>query len=210
MQRFPFSRHSSYKELRCLVQALRPKDIYPCTVSSSTWSAEVSMKTLFGDLCSADLFSHDARMYELRKEVVVGDGGSDSTQESEVSQHTTPSQKRRMSAARRGSDASITFPTSVKKTKIALSSPSKPPKTVNLGIATLQPSGTESFAEGSSNIRSTAATSTATRATPTPEESVRDRVSRRVKIAEGVQHGTPWRGLQSVHGYHNESSEEEL
>lgn len=167
------------------------------------------MKTLFGDLCSADIFEHDARMYELRKEVVLDDGG-DVTQENEVSQYTTPSQKRRMSANRRGSDASTVSPTSVKKTKVALSSPMKAPETINAGRVALQPSGRESSSEGPSNTRSTAAMSTARHVTSTPEESVRDRVSRRLKVAEGLQHGTPWRGLQSVHGYHNESSEEEL
>ncbi|KAK2599218.1 hypothetical protein N8I77_010989 [Diaporthe amygdali] len=35
--RFPYSRHSSYGELRYLVGALKPKDIWPCTVDTVRW-----------------------------------------------------------------------------------------------------------------------------------------------------------------------------
>ncbi len=34
---FPYSRHSSYAELRDLVQAFKPLDVYPCTVDRLTW-----------------------------------------------------------------------------------------------------------------------------------------------------------------------------
>lgn len=62
---FPFSRHSSYEELRFLVAAFMPKDIHPCTVDNTTWTPAVSMQTLFGDLCSDTTFHHDARMDQL-------------------------------------------------------------------------------------------------------------------------------------------------
>jgi hypothetical protein len=56
---FPYSRHSSYSELRHLVGTFRPKDICSCTVSLDTWSEELSMESLFGDLCSAKMFYFD-------------------------------------------------------------------------------------------------------------------------------------------------------
>lgn len=35
--RFPYSRHSSYGEVCHLVSALRPMDIWPCTVDTMRW-----------------------------------------------------------------------------------------------------------------------------------------------------------------------------
>ena len=34
---FPYSRHSSYRELCHLVEIFRPKDIWPCTVDPENW-----------------------------------------------------------------------------------------------------------------------------------------------------------------------------
>ena len=65
---FPYSRHSSYNELRHLVSAFRPKDICPCTVDEETWTDEVSMQELFGDLCSGVKFEHDKEIREVVKE----------------------------------------------------------------------------------------------------------------------------------------------
>lgn len=59
---FPFSRHSSYNELCDLIAVFRPADIYPCTVEEQTWTEDVSMKTLFGHLCSGAGFRHDQKM----------------------------------------------------------------------------------------------------------------------------------------------------
>ncbi|RPB04492.1 hypothetical protein L873DRAFT_1359962 [Choiromyces venosus 120613-1] len=59
---FPFSRHSSHSELRGLVSAFRPRDIYPCVVNETTWNESKSVKTLFGDLCTGDEFVHDDDM----------------------------------------------------------------------------------------------------------------------------------------------------
>lgn len=61
---FPYSRHSSYNELCELVAAFRPLDVYPCTVDEATWSEHVSMRALFGEFCSANLFAHDRLMRE--------------------------------------------------------------------------------------------------------------------------------------------------
>jgi hypothetical protein len=63
-QRFPYSRHSSYGELCLLVKAFKPKDVFPCTVDANTWSDEVSIENLFGNLCSGRTFTHDSMMRE--------------------------------------------------------------------------------------------------------------------------------------------------
>ncbi|CAI7637005.1 unnamed protein product [Penicillium crustosum] len=60
--RFPYSRHSSYSELCELVAVFRPKDIHPCTVDPTTWNEDVSIRRLFGHLCSGTDFSHDSHM----------------------------------------------------------------------------------------------------------------------------------------------------
>jgi len=61
---FPYSRHASYDELRELVSALRPKDIWPNTAPPpSEWTEALSMEALFGDLCqSKDEFKYDKVM----------------------------------------------------------------------------------------------------------------------------------------------------
>jgi len=70
---FPYSRHASYSELRHLVSALKPKDVCPCTVDEDRWSEEVSMQTLFGDLCSERYFNYD-RQLRMRLQVRVDEG----------------------------------------------------------------------------------------------------------------------------------------
>ncbi|KAL9099666.1 MAG: hypothetical protein Q9163_004867 [Psora crenata] len=62
---FPFSRHSSYEELCHLVSALRPIDVYPCTIDEKRWSHETSVRNLFGRYCSGDIFAHDQKMDAL-------------------------------------------------------------------------------------------------------------------------------------------------
>ena len=49
---FPYSRHSSHDELRLLVAAFRPRDVWPNTfVKPQHWEEDMSMETMFGDLC---------------------------------------------------------------------------------------------------------------------------------------------------------------
>ena len=62
---FPYSRHSSYAELRDLVKVFKPKDVYPCTTDEAKWHEGVSIRQLFGDLCSDTIFRHDSQMREL-------------------------------------------------------------------------------------------------------------------------------------------------
>ena len=40
-------------------------DIYPCTVDDKAWEYEVSMKALFGHLCSKQIFAHDQDMNKV-------------------------------------------------------------------------------------------------------------------------------------------------
>ena len=66
MKSFPYSRHSSYKELRHLVGKFRPLDVYPCVVDENNWSESRSIRALFGDLCCGDWFAHDEEMHLLQ------------------------------------------------------------------------------------------------------------------------------------------------
>uniref|UniRef100_A0A0L0N3R6 Protein artemis n=1 Tax=Tolypocladium ophioglossoides (strain CBS 100239) TaxID=1163406 RepID=A0A0L0N3R6_TOLOC len=60
---FPYSRHSSYPELCHLVKTFQPKDIWPCTVDPEQWVEEdISIRSLFGECCSGQVFEHDLQM----------------------------------------------------------------------------------------------------------------------------------------------------
>ncbi|CAK1356677.1 unnamed protein product [Cercospora beticola] len=62
---FPYSRHASYGELCVFMDALLPKDIYPCTVDKSSWGPEHSMSYLFGHLYKIPPdFRHDKKMMQ--------------------------------------------------------------------------------------------------------------------------------------------------
>jgi len=67
-QRFPYSRHSSYDELCHLVDAFKPKDVYPCTTDVESWHEGISIQSLFGHLCSGSHFTHDREMRRLECE----------------------------------------------------------------------------------------------------------------------------------------------
>jgi DNA cross-link repair 1C protein len=67
------------------VQAFRPKDIYPCIIDRYTYTVDVSMEMLFGDLCSANIFQADK---DLHAELGFKDP------EAEESQRSTPSPSR--------------------------------------------------------------------------------------------------------------------
>ncbi|TDZ28004.1 Protein artemis [Colletotrichum trifolii] len=63
---FPYSRHSSYQELCDLVQSFRPRDVWPCTVNPIEWiKSSVSIKSLFGQFCSGDIFAFDLELEAL-------------------------------------------------------------------------------------------------------------------------------------------------
>jgi hypothetical protein len=65
---FPYSRHASYPELCHLVSALKPVDVWPCTVSPMEWIKNgISINHLFGQLCQGTTFRHDIQVDELRE-----------------------------------------------------------------------------------------------------------------------------------------------
>ncbi|PVH94753.1 hypothetical protein DM02DRAFT_675983 [Periconia macrospinosa] len=103
---FPYSRHSSYSELCALVEAFKPKDIFPCTVDETKWDPTVSMRNLFGSYCSGETFRHDAEMmsvYEARIEKQANFRRTretqSSTQDSEAQRATPPKQKKQRTDA---------------------------------------------------------------------------------------------------------------
>ncbi|QIW97420.1 hypothetical protein AMS68_002938 [Peltaster fructicola] len=69
---FPYSRHSSYEELRFVIKAFLPHEIYPCTVDEG-WTESDSMERLFSDLYPpGKTFHHDGvvrRLIEQRKQI---------------------------------------------------------------------------------------------------------------------------------------------
>lgn len=94
--RFPYSRHSSYSELCGLVNAFRPRDVFPCTVDESTWTPEISMRALFGHHCSSQIFRHDAYMMPIFRarnstQQTQGREGSDSHPNTQSVQSNTQS-----------------------------------------------------------------------------------------------------------------------
>jgi len=65
---FPYSRHSSYNELRLLVGAFRPRNVWPCTAPPAAyWTENYSMSSLFGDLCDSNGadFAYDVEMRDV-------------------------------------------------------------------------------------------------------------------------------------------------
>ncbi|KAL7920265.1 beta-lactamase-like protein [Trichoderma austrokoningii] len=64
--RFPYSRHSSYPELCNLIDALKPKDVWPCTFHLDSWRKKgISIESLFGQYCSGNMFAHDIKVNNL-------------------------------------------------------------------------------------------------------------------------------------------------
>ena len=70
---FPYSRHSSYEELRLLLEKLRPRDVWPCTApKASEYDESKSMQNLFGEVCRREEdegnlhFRWDADMREAK------------------------------------------------------------------------------------------------------------------------------------------------
>jgi len=67
---FPYSRHSSHSELRLLLAAFRPRDVWPNTFSKPQYFTEsMSMETLFGDLCDKPVGQQMAFDREMRAAV---------------------------------------------------------------------------------------------------------------------------------------------
>ncbi|OTA95572.1 hypothetical protein M434DRAFT_393633 [Hypoxylon sp. CO27-5] len=96
--RFPYARHSSLPELRHFVETFKPKDIWPCTVDPVSWlDRAITIRGLFGDICSGDVFKHDLQMDQLSemrrqlKEKSKGEENEPETQQTTVSHPGPPS-----------------------------------------------------------------------------------------------------------------------
>lgn len=105
---FPYSRHSSYSELRDLVRAFQPKDICPCTTDVDSWTGEVSIEALFGDLCSERDFKYDKL---IRQEVQQRNNDSSTTIDEATSQQPDTQQ----TGSHVGSPISNAIPQNVKE-----------------------------------------------------------------------------------------------
>lgn len=90
---FPYSRHSSYSELCEFVAAFRPKDICPCTVDEAHWSEDVSMRALFGEHCSGDVFVHDKAMREKLGLLSNSQGSTKASQKTQIADVALDAQK---------------------------------------------------------------------------------------------------------------------
>ncbi|KAJ4392811.1 hypothetical protein N0V85_006822 [Neurospora sp. IMI 360204] len=63
---FPYSRHSSYAELCHLLNAFKPKDVWPNTVNPREWLEQgITIEHLFGKHCSGSSFRHDKLMEDI-------------------------------------------------------------------------------------------------------------------------------------------------
>ncbi|KAK5105374.1 hypothetical protein LTS08_001651 [Lithohypha guttulata] len=100
---FPYSRHSSYSELRHLVGTLRPKDICPCTIDLKIWSEEVSMQSLFGDLCSGQEFRYDK---SIREEVERRAESSETQSQNQTQRDTQQSESQVLEGGEQYKDCS--------------------------------------------------------------------------------------------------------
>lgn len=66
--RFPFARHSSYRELCHLVDAFKPRDVWPCTESAHNWVDDgQTIEVLFGEHCSGNDFDYDVLLEAVKR-----------------------------------------------------------------------------------------------------------------------------------------------
>ncbi len=101
--RFPYSRHSSYSELCGLLEAFKPKDVFPCTVDENSWSPAMSVRNLFGKFCSNEIFRHDTEMmllYEARLAMEENNKRSREDTQEDTQQDTQESDDFRMARKR--------------------------------------------------------------------------------------------------------------
>ncbi|KAK0617304.1 beta-lactamase-like protein [Immersiella caudata] len=88
---FPYSRHSSYHELCHLLEVLKPKDVWPCTVDVRDWFVrDITIESLFGKYCSGNLFRHDEVMQERAKAMCIGNVNNESQVTTASASSSTP------------------------------------------------------------------------------------------------------------------------
>ncbi|CAD0101067.1 unnamed protein product, partial [Aureobasidium mustum] len=176
--------------LRELVQALNPKDIYPCTVDRSTYTYDVSMEMLFGDLCSANIFQADKELHAQ-----LGIKGPEA--DDEESQRSTPSPGRdRPDIPRqRHSEPTLkhTLPEETNHSRLSGASPVRSSSTVRHETPKKRRKTSES---GHSS---------------TPSSTQSERNVRREAMYNAALHQRWEKGFfTSVDGYHNQEPEKEL
>lgn len=105
---FPWARHASYAELCELVSAFRLRDVHPCTVDEANWTPDDSMRALFGQFCSGDVFAHDEEMMKTWERRVNADmdaprGEKRKQQETQETESSGESQEAWQGAIRKSS-----------------------------------------------------------------------------------------------------------
>ncbi|GAB7351741.1 hypothetical protein MBLNU459_g2325t2 [Dothideomycetes sp. NU459] len=235
---FPFSRHSSYEELRHLVAAFQPKDVYPCTVDHKKWTPEVSMETLFGDLCSTQTFLHDKSMHALttrqsRASDLNSSKSEQQQQQQQQQQLNSPDDERHPphspSATPPGNDSKANPAATPQQPASAnhetKAQPAPQPATTNIIAATPAPAAVAALSRSRPSAaephtpapaRATASVQPAAGAKRGGTSPVAAGASGRAKKRKEVEAsvlgtgGKTWAGLRSVSGYHNQEPEREL
>jgi DNA cross-link repair 1C protein len=170
------------------VQAFRPKDIYPCTIDRYTYTADISMEMLFGDICSANIFQADK---ELHAELGIKDA------EVKESQRSTPSPPRDRSKS----------PTPI-PAKLVLDY-------VQTGESTQPETSKASMNRSSSTVRLETphkrARTSRSRHSSTPSSTKSEKDARKEAMFHAALNQKWEKGFfTSVDGYHNQEPEKEL
>jgi DNA cross-link repair 1C protein len=62
--RFPYSRHSSYPELCNLIDAFKPKDVWPCTFHLESWQEKGDLTSCFNRTSWEALLTRYAQTFQ--------------------------------------------------------------------------------------------------------------------------------------------------
>ncbi|KAM0809716.1 hypothetical protein AB5N19_10062 [Seiridium cardinale] len=138
---FPYARHSSCPELRHLIEAFRPKDIWPCTVDLSHWEERgITMRKVFGACCSSDIFEHDDFVQSI-----IEQGNKSAQPRGDVvdnTQHTTSSVIT-ISSLGQSPCSPPTTNTSTKASKLRITTPSHPSQKLTADVEVISISSTD-------------------------------------------------------------------
>jgi DNA cross-link repair 1C protein len=170
------------------VQAFRPKDIYPCTVDRYTYTSDISMEMLFGDICSANIFQADK---ELHAELGIKDP------EAEESQRSTPSPSRNRSRSPRPSHVT---PKLAQAPTEQSSRPETGEATTSRSSSTVRPETPHKRAKRSRSRHSSTPSSTKS------QRNTRMETMYHAALSQKWEKGF----FTSVDGYHNQEPEKEL
>lgn len=169
------------------MQAFKPKDIYPCTVDRYTYTSDISMEMLFGDICSANIFQADK---ELHAELGIKDP------DAEDSQRSTPSPSRNRSVS--------PVPTAAKSV-IALAQPEQSTQPETSEATTTRSSSTIRPETPHKRVKISGFGQSRTPSS-TKSEKIRAETMYNAALSQKWEKGF----LTSVDGYHNQEPEKEL